>query len=121
MGLSENLKRVLKWFLLILFLGYYGSIVLFTHTHLINGVTIVHSHPYKPFSDDGSPSHNHSSNEIVVLQALSGFFSTVVLSFIALAIFRHVTNINHPLKNQWKEFVTDFYSFLLRAPPIKFS
>ena len=37
----------MKWFLPVLFISYMAGITLFTHSHVVNGVTIVHSHPFK--------------------------------------------------------------------------
>ena len=40
----ENVNKLIHLFLLALFLSYYGSITFFSHYHVVNGVTIVHSH-----------------------------------------------------------------------------
>ena len=37
----------MKYFLPLLFLAYWGGVTLFTHSHVVNGVIIVHSHPFK--------------------------------------------------------------------------
>ena len=37
----------MKFFLPLLFLTYWGGVTLFTHSHVVNGVIIVHSHPSK--------------------------------------------------------------------------
>lgn len=42
----------------IFFIVYYGSVSLFMHVHIENGVTIVHSHPFK--KTDGGV-HQHAS------------------------------------------------------------
>lgn len=52
---------ILKYLLLILFLGYFGSITLFSHTHQIEGAVKAHSHPYK------TANHQHSSGEFAVI------------------------------------------------------
>ena len=74
--------------LLFLFLGYYSSITFFTHSHIINGVTIVHSHPFN--SDKGGDSSNspHNGKELVVIQLLSEFFTVVFVFSFALILFR---------------------------------
>ena len=58
-------KNIMKYFLLILFLGYFGSITLFSHTHIVDGVSITHSHPYNPFSNEDPSNHAHSKAEFV--------------------------------------------------------
>lgn len=40
-------NRIAGISLLILFALYWCGITLFTHSHVVNGVVIVHSHPYK--------------------------------------------------------------------------
>ena len=34
-----------------MFISYMAGITLFTHSHVVNGVTIVHSHPFKKGSE----------------------------------------------------------------------
>lgn len=60
---------------LALFISYYASITLFMHGHIVNGVTVVHSHPYKTTSD-GSPAHEHKASEIQLIAQLSHFNSS---------------------------------------------
>ena len=42
-----KLRNIMKCFLPLLFIAYLGGITLFTHSHVVNGVIIVHSHPFK--------------------------------------------------------------------------
>lgn len=62
----------LRWFCLVLFILYAGGMSLFTHSHIINKTTYIHSHPYK--SGD-QPSHNHTGKE---LQLLDQIFNTSI-------------------------------------------
>ena len=50
--------------LLGLFLTFYIVNVRYTHMHIVNGVSIVHSHPF-------SGHHGHNSNQTLVLQLIS--------------------------------------------------
>ena len=59
-------------FFLLLFLGYFASVTFFDHAHLVDGFTIVHSHPYKK-SADGKPMHDHNSNEYLLIHILNHF------------------------------------------------
>lgn len=52
-----------------LFILYLGSIISFTHVHIINGVTIVHSHLY-PNNADGTQ-QEHTGTELQLLHQLS--------------------------------------------------
>lgn len=62
-------KKILSGFLLILFVGYMGSISLFCHTHRVNGCHVTHSHPYSDAPDTGR--HTHTSVEYVAIALLS--------------------------------------------------
>lgn len=57
--------RLPKWFLVILFTSYVSGITLFTHTHVINNTTYVHSHPFKK----GEKSeHTHTEKQLFILE-----------------------------------------------------
>jgi hypothetical protein len=60
MNFKESITRLLKLSLLFLFLGYYSSITLFYHAHIVDGEVIVHSHFYKSDADNKTPFKNHS-------------------------------------------------------------
>lgn len=116
--LNGKFKAVLKIILPVIFISYACSITFFTHTHIINGVTIVHSHPYLT-DEDGNPSHEHSSAEIQLIRTLSTFFSTgLVLLFIILGIIRS----SHILLNFRRTVFTRQScirgSYTLRPPPV---
>ena len=109
----------MRYFLLLLFLGYYVSTTLFTHTHIVNGAVIVHSHPYIPFSGEKPANHQHSTNGFVLIHFLSHFAITFVALFIllnAIHSFIHQIIIIRNTGN-YKVF-NGFYTFLLRAPPL---
>ena len=52
----EDLRRIMRFFLPMLFLMYWGGITLFAHSHVVNGVIMVHSHPFKA-------AHQHTQAE----------------------------------------------------------
>lgn len=75
-----------------LFVSYMLMISCFTHTHVVNGVTIAHSHPYafwkkdaaqkllakyttESSSDKGTSNHKHSQDAIVLIDLISHFVS----------------------------------------------
>ncbi len=60
--------HTLAFSLLALFSIYYGSIVVFAHVHVVNGVMLVHSHPFKQ-------THTHTPEQFLVLQSASSFHS----------------------------------------------
>lgn len=86
--LSDKMRRMIKIALPVLFIVYASCITFFTHTHIVNGVTIVHSHPYAT-DDKGNPNHEHTGVEIQLIHTLSVFFvaGSIILK-ILLDIFR---------------------------------
>jgi|WetSurMetagenome_2_1015567.scaffolds.fasta_scaffold201640_2 hypothetical protein len=109
-----------RFLLLILFLGYYSSITFFTHSHIINGVTIVHSHPFN--SDRGGhPSNSpHSEKQLFVIQLLSEFFTTAVAISIAALVLRSLLN-EIPVKSTEDGYAEAgcYCTYSLRAPPFE--
>ena len=110
--------KILKYFLLLLFLEYYGSITLFNHAHIIDGVTIVHSHPFN--SDKAND--QHTKNLYVLINLLSNLLATVLfLTFSAETYKRVIREIN--FKKTERKLINQvlFYSYGLRAPPFKYT
>lgn len=64
--MQKNVCSILRLFLVILFLGYYGGSTLFIHTHTVDGVVITHSHPYLP-----SGHHTHMPSGFQVIDHLT--------------------------------------------------
>lgn len=58
-------------FMLLIFSVYYTTVVLYTHFHIINGVTVVHAHPFHG-------EHSHSQGQLLVLNFFSHFYSDEV-------------------------------------------
>ena len=63
-------KHIRVWALCLatLFAAYYATTALFAHVHVVNGVMLVHSHPF-------SHSHSHSDGQTLALHFLSTFSS----------------------------------------------
>ncbi|MCD7817051.1 MAG: hypothetical protein LUH12_10345 [Bacteroides sp.] len=103
--------RKTGWLLLLLFSLYWCGITLFTHSHVVNGVVIVHSHPFHT-------GHAHTGVQyetILYLSAIvsSGNESTSVdlpLWLILLAVL-----IANPTGG--KPVLREIRSYHLRAPP----
>jgi len=64
--MKKHLIHILKLFLPLIFIAYLGGITLFTHSHVVNGVIIVHSHPFKG-------EHQHTEVELETIFFLSSF------------------------------------------------
>lgn len=98
-----------------LFTSYTSAISLFTHTHVINGVTYVHSHPFKKGE---TTQHTHTFGQLGFLETL---FNTKITSDIIpyfdfadkFIYFRKVNIIYH---DDIYMPITKFNKYL-RAPP----
>jgi hypothetical protein len=108
--------NISKYFFLLLFLGFFGSITFFYHAHIVDGVTIVHSHPFKK-DVHGLPLHSHSDKGYITIQFLSVITVLVVFSYftfkpIAPFLYEIDQYIIRRAPIHW------FYSLSrLRAPP----
>jgi len=78
-------NRLVKYFFLILFLGFFGSTTLFNHAHIVNGVTIIHSHPFKS-DTNGLPLHRHSSEGYLLIHILNDFASVITCTLFAVTV-----------------------------------
>jgi hypothetical protein len=111
--------KIIRYLLLILFLEYYISISSFTHTHIVNGIAITHSHPYNPFSKNKPCNHQHSENTLVLIHFLSHFLTTVSFFGFSLVIYKTVLKKYIHKKNN--EIFSNLFSTRsngLRAPPL---
>ncbi|MDD2437391.1 MAG: hypothetical protein PHG27_10735 [Massilibacteroides sp.] len=124
-NVQNGLDKILKYSLLVLFIGYYGSITLFTHTHIVNGVVITHSHPYNFFkckkNEQGEriPLHHHAENGYVLIHILSHFSSLVVFFAIGIKAIEKILT-KHTLRKS-TTFPRSFHFLCsngLRAPLI---
>lgn len=79
MGVSFNINSERRGqgalAMLLLFVLYYGAVVGFSHTHIVDNEVITHSHPYS------NPSHTHSSGMLEISQVLS----TIIVIVAAIA------------------------------------
>jgi len=115
------MKRVsIKFFRIffpLLFIVYVGSISLFIHSHVINGVTIVHSHFYKMAG--GKPQgHHHSQSEVQFIHNLSTILiANPILFLFILALFLHkpIILLTRPPQRNYNCSAKGHIS--LRAPP----
>ena len=114
--------KSLSLLLLLIFLGYYSGITLFPHTHIVNGITIIHSHPFNSGGGNNSSNLPHSGKELQLIHHLSEFLSTAAsISFIALIIKSLlVDDLVHSTKEGYAEPGGNRANSL-RAPPLRLS
>lgn len=64
--MRKQLLTFLKLLLPLIFVSYLCGIALFTHSHVVNGVIIVHSHPFKD-------AHSHTPKQFETIMYLSSY------------------------------------------------
>ncbi len=116
---SLKVKLILKYLLTLLFIGYYFSITLFYHSHVINGKEIVHSHFYwNSDRANGEPvKHSHTQDEFLALQIISQFITTIVTGFLFLKMIRVLLSLFLIPLNELRYKAVFLHSYLLRGPP----
>ncbi len=104
----------MKCFLPVLFILYMAGITLFTHSHVVNGVTIVHSHPFKKTAN-----HSHTTVEFLLIHHLSHLAVTgdglFPLSLSLVYLFLGIL-LSCPQRVGYGGFALGVHS--LRAPPV---
>jgi len=82
-----------KWagfIFLILFCSYFGSITFFQHAHIIDGVTVVHSHPFKSQPGEEPDNHRHSKSGFLLIRIISSFIATVPIFLTGTIIIQSI-------------------------------
>ena len=104
----------MKCFLPVLFISYMAGITLFTHSHVVNGVTIVHSHPFKKGSE-----HSHATVEFQLIHLLnhvlvtdSGLIPTFAVAALSLLCILFICSQIEPYHCSCPGVIS------LRAPPV---
>lgn len=110
-------NKIIASLMLVLFIFYYANNNLFLHSHVINGIIVVHSH----FHNDKHHSHksgDHTTNDVNLIEHLSNFQSlspSLLCSEFKPNIFR--SNLLFPKATA--EFNFGYAGFIsLRAPPV---
>ena len=104
----------MRYFLSILFVSYLASLTLFSHVHVVNGITVVHFHPYKK-----GATHQHSIFELIHIQLLSQLTTDGAGVAFALALFVPFLLCLLPGKRPQVHIRTPYHGVTaLRAPPV---
>ncbi|MDH6305839.1 hypothetical protein M2459_003050 [Parabacteroides sp. PF5-5] len=115
--MKQNINKYKKWFLLMLFVAYYSTSVLFMHFHYNNGRFFAHSH-LLPISEQSVPHHHNSLAELWVAHDLGMIhISDVKLDSFQLQLF-HTNVIKIAEHTVYPDYLTPIAGPLsLRAPP----
>ena len=111
-----HIRQIISTFLLVLFVTYYVDISFFEHTHIINGVTIVHSH-FHNSAHEKTPTGGHTTTEITLI-AISSLFQSFenFLTKFDTSLFLVLCGIFFvSIHNYYTKGFHHF--FFLRAPP----
>ena len=107
----QKLRAYAAVILVLLFSCYYSSISMFSHVHIVNGASIVHSHL------GGGSEHNHSEGQYVVIDLLSNFQSEAAVDCNLIeAPYFLLTDISTDYISP-SYFSENQYVHLLRGPP----
>ena len=74
----RHLRKYSAVILMLLFSCYYSGISMFSHVHIVNGSSVVHSHL------GGGVDHEHSDSQYAVIDILSHFQSECAVDFISV-------------------------------------
>ncbi len=108
---NDKKRHFIPALLLLLFLSYQAGLSLFTHTHEVEGITIVHSHPYQ---GDG---HVHTDAQIFAISHLSTFWGEeAAVGGIVSAVFDVVAEIGCESQEVFVS-AADRCGINFRAPP----
>jgi len=112
------LKQYMAAGMLLLFVAYYVDVNFFVHSHIVNGVTIVHSHIHKS-NHGGKTGESHSATEInLIAQSAIQFLMTEAHGQAAIdAYYKIVDKLGaeqaHPILTAYLVCIS------LRAPPMQ--
>lgn len=106
--MKKKLLTLLKFFLIVLYINYYGSTIFFVHTHQTPYGPITHSHPYKG-------AHQHSANAFVTIAVLSEIAVCTVL-FAAAVFIQRVVGLVQTSYHKYHAYRLLQHVYL-RAPP----
>lgn len=104
-----------QWFFILLFTAYVSGISLFTHTHVINNTTYVHSHPFRKGE---KKQHTHTEKQLFILDH---FYKTTVTSDIIPQI--NLSDLSLPKVTPYTDYyetthiIKPLTNLLLRGPP----
>jgi len=119
---KERILKITRYFLLILFIGYYASITFFTHIHHIeNGVVIVHSHPFRQGTGTNPVNHTHTPDGYLLLQFITTFLNTVIVTGTTWLLARELyVNFRFSGREEIPIITRRVDHHGLRAPPLKY-
>jgi len=112
-----KIKKILSYLFVALFLGYYANTVFFSHSHVISGASIYHSHIH-PNSHHDTQNGNHTEHCITLIAQISHFqYVDLSCNFVLIPLQFPIHEEKSGKTTHW---VTSAYleHISLRAPPV---
>ena len=107
-----SLLRVIKaWVLLLLFVVYQVGSTSFVHTHIVNGVTVVHSH----LSTQGD--HQHTAKQVQAIDYICHYVCSDVPECVTLEAVCSELLQRYYVEALVSVLPSAVYTFCLRGPP----
>jgi len=114
--MKRNHNNVVKWFFLMLFAMYVSGISLFTHRHVINNITYVHSHPFKRGE---AAQHDHTDNALCLLDHIySTSITPDIIPEIVISGDINPITLFYPGFYEAAHLIQSAAPLQLRAPPL---
>ena len=98
-------------FFLAVFASYYVVVTVYSHIHIVNGIMLVHAHPFKTH-------HDHTAGQTVVLHFLSVFHSLEAEPFEGITVYRPFLEVLHGNTGTVSFEEPEPSYVCLRAPPV---
>lgn len=116
----EQYRFSIAQFLLGLYIAVLVNGIVFRHAHrLADGTIICHAHPYKSSPGTQFPSHSHSRDELIWLDAFANtlYAGSEVMQWVALAITTLLLVVNG-VKPSTPSLTSTHNAFRHRGPPV---
>ena len=114
------IKNIIVGFFLAIISLYYVNSTMFEHTHIINGVTIKHSH-FHSKNHTSSSSEKHTEREITLIHALT-FTQALISKSILLDLVKATVDYTLVIPIKYSLNDVDFTLHKSsRAPPVYFA
>lgn len=118
--MQQSKKIYLSYLLLSIYLVYFGTISLFVHSHVYNGVVYIHSHPYHKNSSTSElpiEAHHHTSSTFFTLNLVSTILCNSAKIVNTLKVTLPTFRIYYIESVFFKKTDSIITQFNLRAPP----
>ena len=110
-SILSPLRMIKAWVMLLLFVTYQVGITSFVHVHIVNGVTVVHSHLM------GDSEHDHTEKQVTSIVCCCHYFCADVPEAVAIAA-PYVERLQVDYAEALVGVVaSDVPTFCLRGPP----